>query len=151
MTNITRDNIPDLNIELMDDEKGSLILLEQDSGGNLDRVCIHPVQLRYMAEKFGIIPTSDPQAAKHITMLERRIKVLAGRIEHLAEFLVNHSDHKHADLNYELTYANATADISAEFVAELDGVHVGTEPSKWASEPANQKACADSLQLSIEA
>ena len=58
MTDIVKDNIPELNIELMDDSTGSLILLEQDSGGNLDRIAIHPIHIRYMAEKFGIIPTS---------------------------------------------------------------------------------------------
>ena len=61
------DNIPDLKIELMEDGQGDgLILLEQDSGGNIDRVAIHPIHLRYMAEKCGLIETSDPLAQKTI-------------------------------------------------------------------------------------
>ena len=117
--NIERDNIPELSIELMDDKQGSLILLEQDSGGNLDRVAIHPMQLRYMAEKFGVIETSDPLAHKTIATLTRRLHLLRDRIDFLANYLANHSDSKHADLSYEQTYASATADIADEFCAEL--------------------------------
>lgn len=149
MTSIVKDNIPELNIELMEDKQGSLILLEQDSGGNLDRIAIHPIHIRYMAEKFGLIPTSDPQAARTIATLERRLRVLRDRIDELADYLSNHSDRKHADLSYEMTYANATADIAAEFVAELDGVL--TEPPKQAPERVNPSACADTRQMSIDA
>lgn len=114
------DNIPELKIELMDDTEGSLILLEQDSGGNLDRVAIHPIHLRYMAEKFGLIETSDPQAQKTIAMLTRRLLLLRDRMDNLHNYLVNHSDHKHADLSYEVTYATACVDLADEFCAELD-------------------------------
>lgn len=127
---IESDNIPELNIELMEDKQGSLILLEQDSGGNLDRVAIHPIHLRYMAEKFGLIATSDPTAHQTIATLTRRLNVLRDRVEHLAHFLANHSDTKHAELTFEQTYATATADIAAEFCAEL------AEP---ATLPANSK------------
>lgn len=63
---IEQDNIPELSIELMEEKQGGLIFLEQNSCGNIDRVAIHPIQLRYMAEKFGLIETSDPQAEKTI-------------------------------------------------------------------------------------
>lgn len=125
--NIERDNIPELNIEPLD-EKGCLILLEQDSGGNTDRVVIHPIHLRYMAEKFGLIPTSKPHAAKTIATLTRRLLVLRDRLDHLADFLANHSDSKHADLSYEQTYATATADIAEEFCAELIDGHANSAP-----------------------
>ena len=151
MINIVKDNIPELNIELMDDTNGSLILLEQDSDGNLDRIAIHPIQLRYMAENFGIIPTSDPQAANTIATLQRRLLVLAGRIEHLADYLRDHSDNKHANFDYELTYSNATADIASEFVAEFDDVQVGTEPPKRAPERVKPSTGADTRQMLIEA
>lgn len=113
------DNIPELKIELMDDSIGSLILLEQDSCGNLDRVAIHPIHLRYMAEKFGLIESSDPQGQKTIATLTRRLHLLRDRIGHLHNYLVNHSDHKHADLSYEVTYTTACIDLADEFCAEL--------------------------------
>lgn len=122
----TPENIPELKIELMEDTAGSLIILEQDSGGNLDRVAIHPIHLRYMAEKFGLIETSDPLAQKTIAMLTRRLHLLRDRIDFLADYLATTSDSEHADLSYEQTYATATADIAGEFCAEL--VTVTTPP-----------------------
>ena len=125
------DNIPDLKIERMDDGHGDgLILLEQDSSGNLDRVAIHPIHLRYMAEKFGLIETSDPLAQKTIAMLTRRLQLLRDRIDHLHNYLVNHSDHKHADLSYEVTYATACLDLADEFCSELED----TEPPRNATD-----------------
>jgi hypothetical protein len=116
---IERDSIPDLNIELMEDKHGSLILLEQDSCGNIERVAIHSIHLRYMAEKFGLIETSDPDTHKTIATLTRRLLVLRDRIGHLSDHLANQSDNKHADLTYGRAYATASADIAAEFCAEL--------------------------------
>lgn len=114
------DSIPDLKIELMDDGIGDgLILLEQESCGNVDRVSIHPIHLRYMAEKCGLVATSDPMAQRTIATLARRLILLRDRIDHLGDWLANNSDHRHADLTYECTYATATADIAAEFCAEL--------------------------------
>ena len=113
------DSIPELKIEAMDDSHGSLILLEQDSGGNIDRVAIHPIHLRYMAEKWGLVESSDPQAQKTIATLERRLRLLSERINHLASYLCLHSDSEHADLRYEQDYANATSDIVDEFCADF--------------------------------
>jgi hypothetical protein len=114
------DNIPELKIEYMKDGMGDgLILLEQDCGGNIDRVGIHPIHLRYMAEKMGLAPTSDPQAHKTIAMLTRRLLVLRDRICDLTICLAEHSDHEHADLSYELTFSTATAEIANEFCADL--------------------------------
>lgn len=124
------ESIPDLKIELMDDSKASLILLEQDSGGNIDRVAIHPIHLRYMAEKMGLVESSDPQAAKTIATLTRRLHSLRDRIEHLHDYLVNHSDHKHGDLSYEVTYATACIDIAEEFCCELVDATPDAAPAK---------------------
>ena len=45
--------------------------------------------------------------------------MLDERVAYLAEYLAIHSDHKHADLSYETTYARATADVSEEYCAEF--------------------------------
>lgn len=120
------DSFPDLKIEFMEDGTGDgLILLEQDSCGNVDRVAIHPVHLRYMAEKCGLVPTSDTVALVTVTTLARRLALLRDRIDHLASYLAIHSDHKHADLSYECTYATATADIAEEFCTDLDQLAPG--------------------------
>lgn len=148
------DNFPDLKIELMTDEQGSLIILEQDSCGNVDRVAIHPIHIRHMAEKMGLIETSDPTAHKTIATLTRRLLALNDRIVHIAYWLTNHSDSKHADLSYEQNYATATADIAAEFCAELESNNVEALPKKQASESAGGAQSpggevVDSRQLSM--
>ena len=125
-------NFPDLKIEVMTDaENDGLILLEQSDGGNIDRVAIHPIHVRYLAEKMGLIETSDPTARKTIAALTRRLLALEGRIVHMAYWLTNHSDSKHADLSYEQEYALATSDIAAEFCADL----VDTEPPAMTPAP----------------
>ena len=116
------DNIPDLKIELMADGQGDgLILLEQDSGGNLDRVAIHPLHLRYMAEKMGLIETSDPTTQKTIVTLQRRMVALRDRIESMADWMAKYSDHKHADLSYETTQLDAMADLAREWCHDFEG------------------------------
>ena len=115
------DSIPDLKIELMDDGQGDgLILLEQDSGGNIDRVAIHPLHLRYMAEKMGLIESSDPTAQKTIATLHRRMVALRDRIESLADWTAKYSDHKHADLSHETTQLNAMADLAREWCHDFE-------------------------------
>jgi hypothetical protein len=123
------DTFPDLTIEFMEDGQGDgLILLESDNGGNVDRVAIHPIHLRYMAEKSGLVAASDPAANRTISTLTRRLNLLRDRIDHLGEWLSKHSGHLHVDLSYECTYATATAEIAAEFCADLDHPHLAKSP-----------------------
>ena len=130
-----------LTIEIADDKKGRFIILRQEGCGNSESVAIHPMHLRYIAEKIGLIPTTDPQAARTIATLQRRLGVLHQRIESLHGYLLNNSDHKHADLSYELTYATATLDIADEFCAEFESAEAANEPVA----PAGQSAAQASL------
>lgn len=111
----------ELTAEWVDDNKGRAILLTQpaDNYDDPGSVLLHPWQLRAVCEQFGII-ASDPQAARTITTLTRRLHLLRDRIDRLHDYLLNHSDHKHADLSYELTYATACIDLANEFCAELE-------------------------------
>lgn len=130
MNDSTSDQIPGLTIEQVGDDSGvSLIVLEQEGGGSTDRVALHPIHLRYLAEKFGLVESSDVQAQKTIATLRRRLLMLNGRVAHLAHYLADFSDHEHADLMYEMTYARATADLSAECCAEFEqeGASSGAE------------------------
>lgn len=132
------ESIPELKIEMMKDGIGEgLILLEQDDCGNAASVAIHPVHLRYMAEKFGLIETSDPQAQKTIATLTRRLHLLRKRIDHLAYWMVTHSDTEHADLSYEQAYAIATADIADEYCADFsDGAQTDEQPAPPPEQPS---------------
>ena len=114
------DSIPELKIETIEDEDGTLIMLSQDCGGNVDRVGIHPLHLRHMAEQFGLVPTSDPDTARVIATLERRMLMIRERINYLGGWMAEHSDHKHADLTYEVTHLSATADLIDEFCRDIE-------------------------------
>ena len=141
------DNIPHLNIEVLDNGN---FRLENDSMGDCYAVDLHPIHLRHIAEKMGLGELNDAQAQKTIATLTRRLLVLHERIDHMAYWLANHGDSKHADLSYEQTYATATADIAGEFCAELDGVQPCTEQPKQAPAPVKPLAGTDTRQLSIE-
>lgn len=116
-----KDNIPDVRIEQIGDGIGDgLICLEQDNCGETESVAIHPIHLRYMAEKFGLIPTSDPEGAKMIAQLQRRMRLLQERIEHLHDWLGKQIERGHVNLEHEATYSQATVDLVGEFCAELE-------------------------------
>jgi hypothetical protein len=114
------EHIPHLNIESLDD--GNL-RLENESMGDSYVVDIHPLHLRYMAEKLGLVrevSASEADALRTVTTLKRRLRVLLDRINHLDDWLHQHSDTAHADLSYEQTYSMATWELASEFCADLD-------------------------------
>ena len=135
--NAFTDMIPHLSIEVL---PGGLIRLENESMGDSYAVDMHPVQLRHIAEKMGLVESCDQYAEKTIATLQRRLLLLRDLNDHLAEYLALHSDSRHADLSYEQTYATATADIAEEFCADLD------PPVSWSAPDAetNRTACGQS-------
>lgn len=113
----------ELTAEWVNDNQGKAIMLIQpaDNYDELGCVLLDPCQRLAVCEQIGII-ASDTRAEKAIATLARRMLAMRDRVDHLAHFLAHHSDSKHADLSYEQTYATATADIAAEFCAELEDV-----------------------------
>lgn len=125
-----------LSAERIEDKNGPAIMLtQQDGTDDPQTVVLHPWQLRAACEHFEII-ASGPQAARTIATLQRRLRVLQGRIDHLGDYLTNVSDHAHADLDYELTYITATMAIADEFCADLEDLAPVTDPNTTASTPA---------------
>ena len=106
--------------------EGENIQLEQDAGcGEVSRITLHRTQVALLAEQMGVVRAPlDVEAAQTIATLTRRLNVLRDRIDHMAHWLANHSDSRHADLTYEQTYATATADIANEFCHGLSAVSV---------------------------
>lgn len=109
--------IYDIAYEINGDE----INLEQDCGcGETSMLTLHRWQLAPIAALMGIVKAApDGESQTTIATLTRRLTLLCDRIDFLADYLANHSDHKHADLLFEMTYARATADIADEYCAEL--------------------------------
>ncbi len=131
------EKIPDLSFEI----EGDVINLEQDAGcGDVDRISLHLIHLRHLAEQVGLL---DPKTVDRliagqlmareetIGKLVRRLHVLRRRIEHLDEFLHECSDTQHANLDYEQDYCRATSDIADEFCLEY--------PEPDANEPSTDR------------
>lgn len=120
------ETIPELRISETTD---GLIELEQQNGyDEPDRVTVHPLHLRFIAERMGLVPTADPAALATIAKLKRRLRLLRDRCHHLGEFLALYSDTAHADLEYEQNYSEATVDIADEFCADLDEAPCNATP-----------------------
>ena len=145
------DSIPELKIEMMDDGQGDgLILLEQDNCGNIDRVAIHPIHLRYIAEKMGLVESSDPTAAKTIATLQRRMLALRDRIESLADWMARYSDHKHADLSHETTLLHAMADLASEWYHDFEESEQAAHHSPlFRMDSAKQTECTPALSAQV--
>lgn len=128
-----------LTAEEVNDEHGQAILLTQQDGiEEPHSVLVHPWQLRAVCEEFGIV-ASDEQAAKTIRTLQRRMTGLLGRIEHLAGWMTNHSDQRHADLTYEITQLQALHDLASEWCAEFAD-NVRTESGQGADREERGRA-----------
>jgi hypothetical protein len=120
---------PQLKITQLD---GGLVRLEDESSLNTAIVDVHPLQVRYMAEALGLVrgmSASDADtlaevrrqhadAVRLVLALKRRLLVLKDRVHHLGISLTTAAEH--TDLDYELVYVTATAEICDEFCADLD-------------------------------
>ena len=145
------ENIPGIRVSLDNDDQ---LWVEQDFDGKVNRVSLHRIHLRHLAEKRGLATADDPAAQKTIAKLTRRMKLLQQRINYLANFLATCSDTDHANLDYEINYARCTSDLVDEFVIELDDTGTmspscpdgqdrdvpGTNASTAASTPASPVA-----------
>ena len=139
-----------LTAEAVNDQHGEAILLTQQDGlEEPHSILVHPFQLRAVCEQFGII-ASDPQAAKTIATLQRRMVGLRERIDDLADWMAKHSDHAHADLSYETTQLRALQDLAGEWCADFEeglpeGFGEGQQPQAAPPELTSAPAAQASL------
>ncbi|RFO97843.1 hypothetical protein DIC66_03700 [Rhodoferax lacus] len=106
--------------EMNTDDKGTLITITQTEGYfEPMEVSLHPWQLRAILNHFSVLG-ADKEAEKKIAELERRMGMVRDRINTLHDYLCNNSDHRHADLTWEVTYATATLDLADEYCHDLD-------------------------------
>lgn len=110
----------ELKAEWVEDKHGPAVMLTQEDGWGDDEdhsIIVHPHQLRHVCEHFGIL-AADP-LAKTVTALQRRLLALRDRITDLEAYMVKYSDHKHADLSYEMVNLSALADLADEWCADF--------------------------------
>jgi hypothetical protein len=102
---------------------GDSISLEQDAGcGEVDRVTLHAIHVRMLAEKTGLLPPAPPvnvDADRTIARLQRQLLVLHSRIDHLDDMIRAAAAKGHEDLELESCYAYATWELAREFVEGL--------------------------------
>lgn len=124
-----------LRVEWLNDKHGPAIMLTQQDGyDEANEVMVHPWQLRALCEHFGLV-TADPQAAKTIATLQRRMLALRDRIDALGDYMTNFSDHKHADLSHELNTVNLLADLADEWCADFQDA-TAAHPAPATEQPA---------------
>ena len=124
-----------LTAEHVNDKSGPAVMLTQQEGiEDAETIIIHPWQLVAACQHLGLIETSDATAQKTIATLQRRMLALRDRIDNLADWMEKFSDHKHADLTYEMTQLHALQDLACEWCHDLDD-HA---PAKPDSAPCTQ-------------
>lgn len=99
---------------------GDTISVEQGGGfGEVDRVHLHRVHVELLAGELGLLH-GEPDAWRKVRSLERRLRLLAERIDRLDTMLLHVAEKGREDVEAECAYSTATLDLADEFVAELD-------------------------------
>jgi hypothetical protein len=102
-------------------EENGNVQLEQDAGfGEVSRIELHPIHVRMLAEKTGILaPSSNLETDRTVARLCRQMRVLFERIGQLDDWLNQTAQRGHEDLENETAYSFATWELSREWVMEL--------------------------------
>ena len=95
------------------------MLTQQERIADAETIIIRPWQLVAACQHLGLT-ASDPKAAQDIATLQRRMLALRDLIDNLADWMEKFSDHKHADLTYEMTQLHALQDLTCEWCHDLD-------------------------------
>jgi len=122
------DNIPGLKIESNDD---GTITLEQDWCGEVDRVAIHRLHVRHLAEQLGmlqLITASDQNLAADLDRMRRNMLRIRDRAMRLQRDFAEHADWKHADLTDAMNAINALVDLFDMAVDDFADDYSASEP-----------------------
>jgi hypothetical protein len=117
-TTTTKETFHHVTAELMSDEHGVAVMLTQLEMDE-STVLLHPLQLRHFAERFAGMEPVGWMTSQPTKTLARRLRTLAFHIDFLYDYIKNHSDHKHADLSFELVKVTALTEMADEFCADL--------------------------------
>ena len=132
MSTSTKEIFHHVTAELISDEYGNAVVLTQQDDMDESTVVIHPLQLRHFAERYAGMESADWMTTRPVKTLTNRLRTLAFHIDSLYDYIKNHSDHKHADLSFELAKAIALTEMADAFCSDLPDEN---EPSNDMSEP----------------
>jgi len=110
------DTFPNLNIEF--DPSGLVMLEQDDSSGNIDRVALHPAHVEHIAGRLGLIRHGTANAMSQVATLRRRMQTLKDRIDRLDDMLSLCGEHE--NLESEKDFSFASWEIAVEFCADFD-------------------------------
>ena len=115
--------IPHLTIEILG---SGLIRLENESMGDCYAVDLHPIQLRHLAEKMGLIKKGSVDKDRLLARLKREMLMIRDRCEQLHQNIYGLSQLGHEDMGIEVAQSAALADITdlicADFENEVDSI-----------------------------
>lgn len=142
----TKETFHEVTAEFVTDEHGTAVMLTQPDQGTDDHctVLMHPLQLRHFAERFAGMEPIGWMTSQPVKTLARRLHTLAFHIDFLYDYIKHHSDHKHADLSFELVKVTALTEMADEFCADLPDEHScqDDEQTQTPPQPAPAPAAA---------
>lgn len=140
MHNFT-DNIPTLKIETNED---GTITLEQDWCGNAERVAVHTVHVRHLAERLGMVPEISASDAELLLTERGRVATLRQENDRLKRNMLRlhahalalqkdfreNADWTHADLAHEMSNINALVDLFDMAVDDFADDYTAHDPGE---------------------
>ncbi|PZP95528.1 MAG: hypothetical protein DI587_22255 [Variovorax paradoxus] len=143
---MTTDDIPRLKIEANDD---GTLTLEQDWCGNVDRVAVHPVHVRHLAERLGMIREMSASDAELLRTergqvaslrqendrLKRNMLRLREHALSLQRDFAEHADWAHADLLEPMNQINSVVSLFDMACDDFADAYEAQEPTAnpWVS------------------
>lgn len=139
MTTTFKDSLPHLNIDVLEN---GLIRLENESMGDTYAVDVHPVQLRHIAEKMGLVAETSATDAellrtecgraaeleRAVDRYKRALLHIRVRAEQLHNNIVSCSQRGHEDLGIEVAQSAALADFAEHVCIEFEDDFTATTP-----------------------
>jgi len=126
---LTKESIPHLNIEVLAD---GIIRLENESMGDSYVVDVHPIHLRLMAEKAGLVrevSASDAELLRDLGRYKRALLMLRGRAEQLHQNIFNLSQRGNEDMGVEVAQSAALADVAEYICIEFEDDFTAEPPN----------------------
>ncbi len=115
------DEIQNLTISLT---TAGMIELEQQNGlDEPDRIEVHPIHLRHMAEKLGLVrelSASDAELRRDLGRYKRALLMLRDRAEQLHKNICGLSQLGHEDMGIEVAQSAALADFAEHVCIEFE-------------------------------
>ena len=148
MTKEFKDAIPQLNIDVLEN---GCIRLDNESMGDRYTVDLHPVHLRHLAEKMGLIAETSATDAellrtergqvadlkRAMDRYKRALLAIRERSEQLYDNIYKRSQEDDMDVGIEIAQAAALADFSEHICVEFEN-----DFSATARHPANKTPTA---------